>query len=229
MLSAMILAHLIGDYLLQTDAIARWKSRELRGVLAHGAIVSAITLLAALLVDHAWWPWALLIGASHTLIDAIRLRLGMSFNACGLFVLDQAAHAATIVLALAASGHLPLLTATLAPWGDERIRWAAAAYIFVTLPAWVVVEFAAGLARGGAPDWAQASNKYISSIERALIATLVLLGQYVLIPLVAAPRLLLEGAQELHTPRAPVYVARWLTSLALALAAGISLQQIVGR
>ena len=43
MLQAMLLAHLLGDYVLQNDALARWKSRSLWGVAAHGAVVTACT------------------------------------------------------------------------------------------------------------------------------------------------------------------------------------------
>jgi len=51
MVIAMYLAHLVGDYVLQWDALARWKSRELKGVLAHGMIVLIVTWLLSLPFD----------------------------------------------------------------------------------------------------------------------------------------------------------------------------------
>ena len=69
MIIAMLLAHLVGDYILQWDALAYRKSREIRGVLLHGGIVTAVTVLFALPFDAAWWPWALGIGVIHTAID----------------------------------------------------------------------------------------------------------------------------------------------------------------
>jgi hypothetical protein len=54
MLYLMFLAHLLGDYLFQSDGIARWKARSLAGVLAHGAIVVLTTLMCAALVSPAW-------------------------------------------------------------------------------------------------------------------------------------------------------------------------------
>jgi len=49
MLQAMLLSHLLGDYVFQGDRIAAWKNRSLWGVLVHGGIVSAIAWLCSLL------------------------------------------------------------------------------------------------------------------------------------------------------------------------------------
>jgi hypothetical protein len=224
MLAAMILAHLVGDYLLQNDALARWKARELRGVLVHGSIVLLVTLLFALLFDAAWWPWALGIGLAHIAIDAIKLRLGSSFSALGMFLLDQAAHASTIVVALVLSGKLAPLPAQalLAGLRDERLLVLVIGYVFATLPAWVLIEFLAAACLRVAPEFG--GDKYLSSVERGLIATFVLLGQFVLVPLVAAPRLIVEGRGALGGERGQLYLARWTLSVALAVGVGLILR-----
>ena len=74
MLYVMLLAHLLGDYLFQWGFVARWKARSLVGVLAHGVIVTITTLVCAVLVAPSWWPYALLIGLAHTVIDLVRAR-----------------------------------------------------------------------------------------------------------------------------------------------------------
>lgn len=43
MVIAMYLAHLVGDFILQWDNLAQWKSRELKGVLVHGLIIFLTT------------------------------------------------------------------------------------------------------------------------------------------------------------------------------------------
>ena len=73
MILAMLLAHLFGDYIFQWDNLSIWKSKRLSGVLLHGLIVTGVTLAFALLIDPSWWPWAILIGLTHTLIDALAL------------------------------------------------------------------------------------------------------------------------------------------------------------
>jgi hypothetical protein len=100
MLQALFFAHLLGDYVLQTDRIAIWKSRSVWGVLVHGGIVTFVTWLCTMPFALDWWPYALLIGAIHILIDVARTQIGKTDPATTLFLflLDQALHALAIVL-----------------------------------------------------------------------------------------------------------------------------------
>ena len=106
MIIAMLLAHLVGDFILQWDSLARAKSESLKGVLFHGLIVSAVTLIFALAFDPNWWPWALFIGVTHTFLDAIpagfRRWLPTQHNLFPLtrLAIDQLAHISIIGLAL---------------------------------------------------------------------------------------------------------------------------------
>ena len=70
MIIAMFLAHLVGDYVLQWDALAQWKSRELRGVIVHSVVLFAVTALFAFVIEPGWWAGVLLIGLSHFAVDA---------------------------------------------------------------------------------------------------------------------------------------------------------------
>ena len=86
--------------------------------------------------------------------------------------------------------------------------------------------FVFGLLRGCAPDFSQTGNKYVGSLERTLIATFVLLGQYLLIPFVALPRLMFEGPKIVGSDRSPIYIAQLLASVAIAIAIGLALRQL---
>ena len=230
MVLAMYLSHLIADYVLQWDRLALWKSRQYKGVVVHGLIVLAVTWACALPFDAGWWPWVLFIWLTHTAVDAIRLRLGKAFPALTLFVLDQAVHLSLITFALVESGYLaaPARLADLAPaLLTDRLLVFAIGLVFVTAPAWVLVEFVVyGLLKGSSPDFSQAPNKYVSSLERALMTVSVLLGQIALVPLVALPRLAMEWRQVAGSPRATVYVAELLASVALAVAVGLGLRLV---
>lgn len=230
MVLAMYLSHLVADYWLQWDRLAMWKSRAYTGVLVHGLIVLLVTWLFSLPFDAGWWPWVLFIWLTHTGVDAIRLRLGKAFPALPLFLLDQAAHLSVITFALAMSGYLSAarLLSGLAPMlNDERVLVFALGFAFVTLPAWVLVEFAVyGLLTGSGPDFARVPNKYVSSLERGLMTVCVLVGQFALVPLVAMPRLAVEWRQVTGSPRAPLYVGELLASVTLAVAVGLSLRQV---
>lgn len=64
----IILAHLAGDYLLQTDWMAQEKVRRWWPAIVHGVVY---TLPYALITQS---PWALLvIGGTHIVIDRFRL------------------------------------------------------------------------------------------------------------------------------------------------------------
>jgi hypothetical protein len=232
---AMFLAHLVGDYILQWDALAAWKSREVKGALVHGLIVTLVAWLFSLPFDSGWWPWALLIGGTHTAVDVLEVPLRRQLPkggraALNLFITDQFIHLSVILFALAASGYLAI-PSLLADVGlalqDNRLLAFILGYAFITLPAWILVEFTVfGLLKGCAPDFSQTTNKYVGSLERALITTFVLLGQFVLIPFVALPRLFFEGPKIIGSERSPVYLAQLLASVTIAVAIGLALRQL---
>lgn len=242
MVISILLSHLFGDYILQWDTLSRWKGEALGGVLVHGAVVLAVTWLFSLPFDLTWWPWALFIGLTHTLIDGLelplrkRLALSNSGTAAMIFlVVDQLLHLTIISFALVQSGYLelPSLSADiLAALTNNRLLTYFLGYAFLTMPAWILVEFLVyGLIKGTAPDFSQAvKNKYISILERGLIATFVVLGQFILVPLVAAPRVLLEWNQlERSQPdnqRSRLFVAELLASVTVAVVIGLGLRQI---
>lgn len=240
MFIAMLLAHLVGDYVLQWDGLAFWKSREVKGAVAHGVLVLIVTVLFALPVNPAWWPWAVFIGLVHIAIDGVQPWLMRRVPkelatriALPKFLLDQLLHFSAIAYALVASGYLSL-TDVVAVVGREAQSHPALVYVlgyvFLSMPAWILVEFLVyGLLQGCAPDFTQVPNKYVSALERGLITTFVLLGQYALVPLATLPRLFFEVPQvrESARPRAMLYVAELLMSILLAVAIGLALRGVV--
>lgn len=243
MIIAMLLAHFVGDYVLQWDALAQWKAREVKGALVHSAIVFVITWLFALPFDPGFWPWVAFIGVTHALVDAApvwvlqklrRARTGL-FELTRLLI-DQTIHLAIIAIALIGGGYLRpataladvLAAAQAAPWLTLTL-----AYVLVAMPAWILVEFAVyGLLNGTPPDFARIGPyKYVGTLERWLMTTFVLTGQLALVPLVAAPRLWLEtrATPNANTPRPLVYVAEALASAMLAVAVGLAMRHILGQ
>lgn len=252
MIIAMLLAHLVGDYILQWDNLSRWKSQAVAGVLVHGAIVTAVAWLFSLFFDPGWWPWILFIGLTHTLIDGLQIPIrrhlayqGNGLSAVALFVSDQLLHLTILFFALSWSGYITpssLVADLSTAVSDHRPLAFILGYAFLTMPAWVVVEFLAyGLIRGSAPDFSQAVHtKYISILERGLVVTFILLGQFLLIPLVALPRLAAEWpevtrrvhrqagyeTQLVDGRRSTIYIAELMASIGLAVGVGLMLRQL---
>ena len=229
MIIAMFLAHLVGDYILQWNSLAAWKSRSLAGVTAHCLVIWAVTWLFSLPFNPGWWPWVLVITVAHFLIDAVQLYVKLPIPELARFALDQIAHFFVIILALAGGGYLELATLLqngLAVLQSELLLIYLLGYAFVTMPAWVLVKFTAyGLVQGSAPQFGD-SSKYLGIMERLLMTTFVAAGQYLLVPLVILPRLLMEWPQVANDDHASVYLAELLVSITLAVLVGILLQQI---
>lgn len=224
MIIAMFLAHLVGDYILQWNSLAAWKSRALSGVIAHCLVVLAVTWLFILPFNPGWWPWVMVIGLAHFAIDAFQLRVKLPLPELARFALDQLAHAVVITLALAGGGYLDLsavLQRSLAVLQSDWLLIYLLGYAFITMPAWVLVKFTAyGLVQGSPPYFGD-SSKYLGILERLLMTTFVAVGQYYLVPLVILPRLLMEWPQATSEDRAPVYLAELLVSVTLAVLVGL--------
>lgn len=227
----MLLAHLVGDYILQWDALALAKSRTLKGVISHSLIVALTTLTFALpFRQPIWWSGILIISLSHFVIDAAQLWLKPALAPLARYTLDQTLHFSIILIVLIWDGFLDIsswLGWASAVFHDKTILLYLLGYAFVTMPAWVLIKFLAyGLVTGTAPNFPAGTNKYIGIIERLLITTFAALGQFLLIPLVALPRLALEWPQLAREESTAVYIVELLASIALAIAIGLALSQM---
>lgn len=114
----LLLAHLVGDFPLQTDRIFKLKLAGKRGIALH--VMIHVTVLALLLRQPLrQWLLLLALGGVHFLIDWTKLRWQrpQGPEAPG-FLLDQVAHMASILLLAlafpAAAARLPLWLMTTA-------------------------------------------------------------------------------------------------------------------
>ena len=238
MVYLMLLAHLLGDYLFQSDGIARWKARSLVGVLAHGGIVTLTTMACAMLVSFSWWPCALLIGLTHTAIDLVRARLLRTANTAwelAWYLLDQLAHLAVIVLVVGWSDAPPRLAlpGVAGLLADPRVLACAICYVLLLDPAWVLLRFAVrGVWGSDAAPRLGRGEKYGPMVERVLIASCVLAGQFSLVPMILLPRrvvpLRVEGMGVGVLVRPTGHWAETGMSVLLAVAVGLVLRAACG-
>ncbi len=239
MLGMMVLAHLLGDYLLQFDGIARWKARSLWGVVAHGGIVTACTLVCAAIIDAMWWPYALLIGFLHTLIDVVKARLIQAKSTrqeMAYFFADQLAHAVVILLVVTLSRAAGWNAGLPARWGISLVAlWGAVGYLLLLQPAWVALRMLVrGLWGADAAPHLGAGEKFPPMLERVAVATLVLVGPFYLAPLVLLPRrvtsLQVQGNGMAVWVRLTTHWAETFMGVTLALAVGTVLRfALLGR
>jgi len=229
---AAILGHLLGDYVFQTDKLAGWKSRSVWGVLAHSGIVTLCTWVCSLPFSPRWWPYALLIGAVHAAIDVARTKVKTRSPGLVLllFCLDQALHVLVITLVVRGSGWIDLsrTETALGAWLVEgsRLRYLTG-YVLLSMPSWVLVHFVVsgtGAVSKSLPG--RPGERYVGMLERGLIATFVLMGNLLAVPLVLVPRLAIDGlGSRVETERVG-YLGEILASVSLAVAVGLLLRVV---
>ena len=90
-LAALLLAHVLADFVLQPDRMVTQKRKPL-----WFALHITIVLVTALATTGSLHPALLALAAAHAVIDATKL--ASRRNGAAAFLLDQAAHLASIVL-----------------------------------------------------------------------------------------------------------------------------------
>lgn len=95
-----ILAHLTGDYALQTDKIAKWKSQGIKGILIHVLMVCLAQLVFLSFFGIRGIAAALIGTVIHFLIDYMKLSLGERMKRIELlyYFIDQLLHFSMILL-----------------------------------------------------------------------------------------------------------------------------------
>lgn len=172
-LAALLLAHVVADFLLQTNAMVANK-RHPGVLLLHGAIVLVTAQLALGRVD-AWEPLAL--AAAHVAIDT--LKVYALPDRLASYLADQAAHAATI---LAVAFYAPDLVNE-GLWAGHI--WLPAAMILAA--GFITTTIAGGHAVAYlVRQWSETmdtadslpnAGRWIGLLERGIIFLLILAGQ----------------------------------------------------
>ncbi len=176
-LLALLAAHLVADFVLQTDWVVARK-RRWWGMALHIGGVAAMTFLAIGRFDPA--VLAIIVG-SHLVMDLVKTFLMK--DDLWPFLIDQAVHLVAIVLTAA------LFPETVAQgwWGqlpaDQQNAYYAvlvgASGLILAVPAGGIVigKLMAPFAGYGATDGVPKAGQYIGWLERGLTLLFVLIGQ----------------------------------------------------
>jgi hypothetical protein len=93
----LILAHLLGDFILQPDSwVADKESKKLKSIYLYIHILIHTVLNFAFLWDLQLWWVAILVGVSHFIIDAAKLSFQTHKNKKNWFFIDQILHVLVI-------------------------------------------------------------------------------------------------------------------------------------
>jgi hypothetical protein len=210
----LILAHLVGDFVLQNYWLVVRK-RKPGGLALHVALVGLAMLPVVWGQLGYWWPGLLVILIVHATSDAAKIRLEPYLNLPPVipFLVDQAVHVATIAAVVAVAGPGPDQAGTV--WGQsDSFGWVATVYLMATyalsiaLPLWL--DPSALVKRSMMP-------RLITILVSALVLTLARYGLPMLIPVVSLGLYQLVARRLARHPVTATYpVEYWVATLVAA-------------
>lgn len=172
--AALIFAHVLADFAFQTGWMVARK-REPAILLLHVAVV-AVTAYAAL--GRIDTPLPLALAGAHLAIDAVKTYLVRDAGRLRPFLLDQAAHLATVAAtaALAPALWAGGIWAGL-PWLAPVMALVAGLILATTAGGYAVGMLVQPLLREGPQDGLPGGGRLIGLLERGLIFVLIVVGE----------------------------------------------------
>lgn len=176
----LLLAHLLGDFLLQPTS---WvKTKEAQKIKSYQLYLHSFIhflLVMLLIFDLQFLKWAIAIAFSHLLIDILKLYLQNPNTKRNWFFLDQLLHLALLVVVWYWSQNISLNFNLI---NNEYILLTITAIYFLTQPSSVVIRFviskwAPANASSGTDSLANA-GKYIGILERLFVFAFVVSGNW---------------------------------------------------
>jgi len=186
----LVLAHAIGDFVLQPDQWVKDKTikKHKSKYLYFHVLIHALALLILLQFNANYWIGIVSIVVSHYIIDVIKLNLTKKINPRLLFILDQIAH--LIVIAIVALSYtqysfdintlysknvLALLLSLIA------ITSIASVIMRLVMSKWILDE-------DDANDSLEKAGKYIGILERLFVFGFIIINQWSAIGLLIAAK-----------------------------------------
>lgn len=177
----LILAHLLGDFILQPNSwVTDKESKKLKSIYLYFHVLIHTVLSFIFLWDIQLWWVAVLVGISHFIIDAAKLSFQTVQNKKSWFFADQALH--ILVIAGISFYHNEFSFDFVKDLNILKILGAA---LFLTTPASLIIRI---LLSSWTPAPETAGNiqteslsnagKYIGILERLLVFTFIVVDHW---------------------------------------------------
>ena len=220
----LVLAHLVADFVLQTNKICRDKlTKRWRSPYhyAHAVVVFAVSWLVVF--DLRFWWCAAIIGASHFCIDMWKSHREEKVE---WFILDQLLHVAVLVLVsvLWCRAHAWSIPLDIAP----RTVAIAVAGLACWKPANIFIKLMLKHYSVNMPEDTTKSGfnagALIGNLERWLILTFVLMQHYEALGLLIAAKSIIRFGDK-ETTKTEYVLAGTLLSIFIAVIAGLTVSR----
>ncbi|MEW6073114.1 MAG: DUF3307 domain-containing protein [Planctomycetota bacterium] len=237
-LALLFAGHSLADFVFQSPAMVEGKHRDVRLLFRHGwqvFAVHALVLLPFLLDGGLAVPVSLAVAIAHVFVDAGKPALGLRVGVgpLGSFFLDQALHAATLVLVAAiwASSDLPpeegplvVDLETLRALGVVTAAYAFAVHGGSAVVAAVLASVRPTEAEAESMATGPSPGRVIGILERLLVVTLVWLGEWSAVGFVLAAKSVARFKELDDRNFAETYLIGTLTSVLVAGALGLAIR-----
>lgn len=178
----LLIAHLIGDFFLQSAKAV--KQKEVKKVKSsylyiHCFLHAVLSLLVSW--DIHFWPYALLIGGTHLLIDAIKLYVLNNKWKLEIFLADQVLHILVLLVVslLYKDFHFEFNWLI-----DIRAILLYVSLLLLTSPSSIFIKMAISkwspqnYEEKKTNDSLQNAGKWIGNLERLLIFIFIIIGRF---------------------------------------------------
>ena len=228
----LLVAHIIGDFVLQPD---RWVEHRNRKHFASPALylhglIHFFLVMGLSFTANAWWIGGI-IGAGHIILDGSKALIRA--HGIGAFLTDQFIHVGIIIACWCQLQDIHL-AATLRPLvAVPALWWVAIGYLLNIFLYPRLIALATEKWRVHVPterELLYKAGRWIGIIERILVFTFVLIGQYAAVGFLMAAKSVLrfgdlrESKDKGHTEYVLIGT---LLSFGLALITGILLRALL--
>jgi hypothetical protein len=178
LLVKLLLAHLLGDFVLQSNSWANDKAtQKLKSVKLYYHFAVYTLCVFVIVWDWQLWKGLLLLLVFHYLVDIVKVLLQHNGNRVAWFIIDQILHlAAIVVFWLCVSAPQIDLKSII----NEKTLVITTAIVFLTIPVSVIIrELTSKWADNlGENNSLKDAGKYIGMLERILIFIFIILNRW---------------------------------------------------
>lgn len=177
----LILAHLLGDFILQPNSwVADKENRKLKSLYLYFHVLIHTILSFIFLWDLKLWWVAVLVGISHFIIDACKLSFQKIQTKKRWFFIDQALHVAVIggISLYFSEFNFEFLK-------DQEFLKIIMAALFLTSPASIFIKLllsswtpVTGEENSVQSESLSSAGKYIGILERLLVFTFIVVNHW---------------------------------------------------
>ncbi len=230
LLIRLLIAHIISDFILQSDKIVNNKGKAWKFMLLHIVIVFISTYLLS-----GKFIISITLAIAHWIIDYTKVKLQEKYQSkqVELFIFDQVLHILSIIVLWFSYFNMwgVLMKTIELPFTNYSISLIVFSYLFLVYPVGYLIKFATQRIAQNTEKTIDSEEtkvehggRLIGQFERIIILTLVLLNQYEAIGFLITGKSIIRFADHNSNLRSEYVLVGTMMSYAIAILTGVSVK-----